>query len=98
MIYVQLGKSASVTFEKLKQAYGEHSLLLRAQDFRWHKSFLERRERVVDKPRSRKPLNSKTDENVESVRALVRSDHRLTIRMMSVNQLNLNTFTLYIKF
>ena len=37
---VKLGKSATVTYEKLQRAYGEHSLS-RAQVFRWNKSFLE---------------------------------------------------------
>ena len=36
---VKLGESATVTYEKLLRAYGEHSLS-RAQVFRWHKSFL----------------------------------------------------------
>jgi len=35
---VKLGKSATVTYEKLQRAYGEHSLS-RAQVFIWHKSF-----------------------------------------------------------
>ena len=40
---VKLGESATVTYEKLQRAYGEHSLS-RAQVFRWQKSFLEGRE------------------------------------------------------
>ena len=71
-----------MTFEKLKQVYGEQCLS-RAQVFRWHKLFLEGRENVEDEPRSGRPSTSKTDENVERVRALVGSDRRLTIRMMS---------------
>ena len=35
---VKLGESATVTYETLQRAYGEHSLT-RAQVFRWHKSF-----------------------------------------------------------
>jgi len=38
---VKLGKSASLTYEKLQKAYGEH-YLSRAQVFRWHKSFFRR--------------------------------------------------------
>jgi len=38
--YVKLDESATVTYEKLQRAYGEHSLS-RAQLFRWLKSFLE---------------------------------------------------------
>jgi len=33
---VKVGESATVTYEKLQRAYGEHSLF-RAQVFRWHK-------------------------------------------------------------
>ncbi|EFN86782.1 Putative uncharacterized protein FLJ37770, partial [Harpegnathos saltator] len=58
---VKLGESASVTLEKLKQAYGEHSLS-KAQVFRWYKSFLEGREHVEDESRSGSPPTSKTDE------------------------------------
>ena len=36
---VKLGESATVTYEKLQRAYGEHSLS-RAHVFRWHESFL----------------------------------------------------------
>jgi hypothetical protein len=74
---VKLGKSATVTYEKLQRAYGEHSLS-RAQVFRWHKSFSEDREQVEDEPRAGRPSTSKTDDNVERVRSLVRSDRRLT--------------------
>ena len=48
---VKVGESATVTYEKLQRAYGEHSLF-RAQVFRWHKSFLEGREQVEDEPRA----------------------------------------------
>lgn len=90
---VKLGESASVTYEKLKHAYGKHSLS-RAQVFRWHKSFLEGREHVEDEHRSGRPSTSKTDENIERVNTLVRSDRRLTLRMLS-EQLNLNRFTVH---
>jgi len=79
---VKLGESTTVTYEKLQRAYGEHSLS-RTQVFRWHKSFLEGREQVEDKPCAGRPSTSKTDNNVERVRSLVRSDRRLTLRMIS---------------
>ena len=63
---VKLGESATVTYEKLQRAYGEHSLS-RAQVLRKHKSFLEGREQVEDEPQ-------KKDDNVERVQSLVRSD------------------------
>ena len=75
-----------MTYEKLQRAYGEHSLS-RSQVFRWHKSFLECREQVEDEPRTGRPSTSKTDDNVERVR----SDRRLTLRMIS-SELHLNRF------
>jgi len=82
-----------VTYEKLQRAYGQHSLS-RAQVFRWHKSFLEDREQVEDAPRAGRPSTSKTDDNVERLRSLVRSGRRLTLRMIS-SELNLNWFTVH---
>ena len=54
---VKLGESATVTYEELQRAYVEHSLY-REQVFRWHKSFLEGRERVGDEPRAGRPSTS----------------------------------------
>jgi len=51
---VKLDESATVTYEKLQRAYGEH-FLSRAQMFRWHKSFLRGREQVKDEPRAEIP-------------------------------------------
>ena len=59
-----------------------------------HKSFLEGREQVEDEPRAGRPSTSKTDDNVERVRSFVRSDRRLTLRMISI-ELNLNWFTVH---
>jgi len=88
---VKVGESATVTYEKLQRAYEKHSLS-RAQVFRWYKSFLEGREQVGDEPCAGRPSNSKTDNSVERVRSLVRSDRRLTLRMIR-GELNLNRFT-----
>ena len=90
---VKLSETTIVTYEKLHRAYGEHSLS-RAQVFRWHKSFLEGREQVEDEPHAGRPSTSKTDDNVERVRSLVRSYHQLTLRMIS-SELNLNQFTIH---
>jgi len=90
---VKLGGSAAVTYEKLQRAYGEHSLS-RAQVFRWHKSFLGCREQVENEPRAGRPSTSKTYDNVERVRFLLRSDRRWTLRMIS-SELNLNRFTVH---
>jgi hypothetical protein len=88
---VKFGEYATVAYEKLQRAYGEHSLY-RAQVFRWHKSFLEGREQVEDEPRTGRPSTSETYDNVERVRFLVRLDRRMTLRMIS-SELSLNRFT-----
>ena len=92
-ICVKFGESATVTYERLQMAYGEHSLS-RVQVFRWDKSFLGGREQLEDEPRAGRTSTSKTDDNVESVRFLVRSDRRLMLRMIS-SELNLNRFTVH---
>ena len=88
---VKLGETGIETFNKLKQAYGEHALS-RSQVFMWYKAFSEGRESIKDEPRSGWPSTSKTDNNVEKVRALVRSDLWLTVRMIA-SELNLNHST-----
>jgi len=90
---VKLGESITVTYEELHRAYGEHSLS-RTQVFRWHKSFLDGREQVEDEPHAGRPSTSKTEDNVERVRSLMRSDCQLTLRMIS-SELNLNRFTVH---
>ena len=71
---------------------GAPNTLSRAQVFRWHKSFLEGWEQVENEPRGGRPSTSKMDDNVERVKSLVRSDRRLTLRIVS-RALNLNRFT-----
>ena len=90
---VKLGKSSTMTYERLQRPYGEHSLS-RAHVFRWHNSFLEGQEQVEDELRAGRLWTSKTDDNVGRVRSLVRSDRRLTLRMIS-SELYLNRFTVH---
>ena len=81
-VCVKLGETGIVTFNKLKQAYREHALS-RSQVFKRYKALSVVRESIKDEPRSGRPSTSKTDNNVEKVRALVRSDRRLTARMIA---------------
>ncbi|GFT25173.1 protein GVQW3 [Trichonephila clavipes] len=89
----RLGHNATETFEKLQQAYGD-SVLSRVQVFRWLKAFSEGRESFENESRSGRPSVSKTAENVVRVRELVRSDRRLTVRMIG-EELNLNHTTVH---
>ena len=88
---VKLGETGIETFNKLKQAYGEHAML-RSQVLMWYKAFSEFRESIKVEPRSGRPSTSKTDNNVEKVQALVQSDRQLTVRMIA-SDLNLNHTT-----
>jgi len=90
---VKLGETGIETFNKPKQAYGEHALS-RSQVFKWYKAFSEGHEFIEDEPRSGRPSTSKMDNNVEIVGALVGSDRRLTVRMIT-NELNLNHTTVH---
>ena len=49
---------------------------------------------MEDEPLAGSPSTSKTDDNVERMRSLVRSDRRLTLRMYS-SELNFNRFTVH---
>ena len=88
---VKFNENATETYEKLKWSYGEHAVS-KAQAFIWHKAFLDGRDSVEDEPRSGRTCTSKTDENVTKLRAVVRSDRRLTFRMID-SELNLNRRT-----
>jgi hypothetical protein len=79
----------------LKKSYkGLLENISNPQVFEWHKSCLEGREQVEDEPSSGRPSTSETDDNVERVRSLVRSDRRLTLRMIN-SELSLNRYTVH---
>ena len=58
--------------------------------FEWQRKFKEGREEVEDDHRSGRPSTSRTDENVERARQKVRSDRRLTVRMIA-DELGVNS-------
>lgn len=80
--HFKLGKTASETYLLLKEVYGSECLS-RTRVFEWFKRFKNGREDVEDDERSGRPSTSKTDENVEKIRILIRSDRRLTIRAIA---------------
>ena len=55
----------------------------RACAFEWYKRFREGRKKCEDDQRSRRPVTSRTDSNIDRVKQLVRVDYRLTVRMIS---------------
>ena len=55
---------------------------------------MDGRENVEDEPRSGRPCTSNADENVTKVKAVVRSDGRLTVSVVG-SDLNLNRRTVH---
>ena len=61
----------------------------RSRVFEWHKQFKEGRKDVEDDSRSGRPSMSRTADNVERVKQMVRGDHWLTVRMIA-DELEIN--------
>ena len=86
---VRLGKTPNEALELLQEVYGDDTMS-RTRLFEWRRRFKEGREKVEDDHRSGRPSTSRTDENVERVRQKVRSDRRLTVRMIA-DELGMNS-------
>ncbi|WP_316399518.1 leucine zipper domain-containing protein [Bradyrhizobium sp. 33ap4] len=76
---VKLEKSATETFEMIRQAYGDESVS-RTTCFEWHARFRSDRASLNDDARSGRPSTSSTAETVEKIKGLVHEDRRVTIR------------------
>lgn len=90
---VRLGKNATETFQMLQEAFKE-DCISRSQSGRWHKAFKEGREEIADEPRSGRPTTARTDENVNRVCEVLRSDRRLSIQYIA-DTLNMSTFAVH---
>jgi hypothetical protein len=75
------GKTATKTFQLIKQAYGENALS-RTRVFEWYARFRDGRENLVDDERSGRPTAVRTPGMIETVRELILTDCRMTLRMM----------------
>lgn len=80
--HTKLGKNATETYHLLKRVYGD-DCLSRTTVFEWYKRFQDGREDVKDDARPGRPTTSSTDENIEKIGKLVRSDRRLSIRAIA---------------
>ena len=89
----KLGKTPFESFAMLQQVYGEE-MMSRTRAFEWHKRFKERREEVEDDPWSGRPSTSRTADNIERVKQMVRADCRLTVRMIA-EELSINKDTVW---
>lgn len=82
--HVKLGKTATESYKELRQVYGKECLS-RARVFDWYKRFQDGREDVEDDARPGRPSTSKTDENIEKIANLIRTDAGLSVRAIAEN-------------
>jgi hypothetical protein len=87
---VKIGKSANGMLALLTVAYGEYAMK-KFSVFEWHRRFKEGRDVPYDR-RSGQPKTHRTDENVDRVRTLVRSNGRLDVRLIP-EEYNMNRDT-----
>ena len=79
---VKLGDSATRTHGKLQQVFGDDAMS-RAQTFRCHKTFSQGRTIAEVEQRSGRPSATRTSDSTARVCELVRSDRRLTVKMIA---------------
>ena len=75
----KLQKSAKETHEMLKLVYGDAAVTMKTV-YKWFELFRSGYESVEDEERSGRSSTSKTQENVERVSEMIRSNRRLTIK------------------
>ena len=90
---VRFGKDATETHQMLQEAF-KKECISKSLCGRWQKAFKEGREEVTDEHRSGRPTTARTDENVQRVREVLSSDHRLSIQAIA-DTLNLSTFAVH---
>ncbi|UYV60920.1 K02A2.6-like [Cordylochernes scorpioides] len=90
---VRLGKNTTETFQMLQKVFKD-DCISRSQSGKWHKAFKEGREEVADEPRSGRPTTARTDENVDRVLEVLRTDRRLSIQQIA-DTLHMSTFVVH---
>jgi len=75
----------------LVKVYGDNAMKKTAV-YKWVKRFSEGRESITEEERSGRPATSRTEENIEKVRQIVRENRRLTVRSIA-EQVNINRET-----
>ncbi|UYV82751.1 hypothetical protein LAZ67_22000734 [Cordylochernes scorpioides] len=68
---------------KMLQKAFKDDCISRSQSGKWHKAFKEGREEVAYEPRSGRPTTARTDENVDRVLEVLRTDRRLSIQQIA---------------
>ncbi|GFW96039.1 protein GVQW3 [Trichonephila clavipes] len=74
----KLGKMGTETYEIMKKAFG-YEAMSRARVFEWFRPFKEGRQSVNTDPCSGRPSTSRNEDKIAQVKAVVRSDRRLTV-------------------
>ncbi|GFV36503.1 protein GVQW3 [Trichonephila clavipes] len=75
----KLRKTGTETYEMMKTAFGDEAMS-RAWVFEWFRRLKESRQSVNSDPRSGRPSTSRNEDKIAQVKAVVRSDRRLTVR------------------
>jgi hypothetical protein len=81
-------KTATATYEMLKQAFGE-TALRRTKAFEWYSRFKNGRKSIDDGPHTGQQATARTNDTVERINAVIRGNRRLTIREIAY-ELNLS--------
>jgi hypothetical protein len=68
--------------------------LSRVQIFRWHKDYVNGREKVEDEPQPGPHASVRTSTNVDHARAFIRQNRGLTIRKIAI-EVNINECTVH---
>ncbi|GFS94458.1 protein GVQW3 [Trichonephila clavipes] len=77
--YFKLGKTGTETYEMMKTAFADEAMS-RARVFERFRPFKESRQSVNSDPHSGRPSTSRNEDKIAQVKAVVRSDRRLTVR------------------
>lgn len=86
------GKTAAECHQMMQKAYGD-DCMSRSSVFLWFGKFRAGRESIEDDDRTGRPPASRTSANIEAVRAALKEDRRLTIRLLAA-QLNIDKETI----
>ncbi|UYV63674.1 NOS1 [Cordylochernes scorpioides] len=79
---------------KMLQKAFKDDCISRSLSGKWHEALKEGREEVADEPRSGRPTTARTDENVDRVLEVLRTDRRLSIQQIA-DTLHMSTFVVH---
>lgn len=77
----KLGKSVIETYKLLKKAYGDEALSY-GMVHKWFRKFKSGQESLQDDPRVGRPIDTRTEENIQKIAKILDSDKRISIRLL----------------